>query len=50
MTYMYQYLTVEMVHSAKNNDGFVDQKMFNLKSLENIALTLFSLPTQACRC
>ena len=24
----YQYLTVEMVRSAKNNDGFVDQKMF----------------------
>ena len=24
----YQYLTVEMVCSAKNNDGFVDQKMF----------------------
>ena len=24
----YQYLSVEMVRSAKNNDGFVDQKMF----------------------
>lgn len=29
----YQYLTVEMVRSAKNNGGFVDQKM--VKTTEN---------------
>ena len=43
----YQYLTVNMVRTAKENGGFIDQKKFKTAGKYGFDSLIL---TQACRC